>query len=74
MTDCWEGLGEFFTPGEELLTVATTEDVLGAMELSDAELHRIGRAARERVPADHTSARRGAQLVEMLEGALSVGA
>jgi hypothetical protein len=44
------------------------------MDLSDAELARIGRAARERVLADHTSARRGAELVEILEGALSVGA
>jgi spore maturation protein CgeB len=73
VTDCWEGLSEFFTPGEELLTVSSTEDVFGAMHLSDAELQRIGRAARERVLAEHTSARRGAQLVEMLEGALSMG-
>jgi spore maturation protein CgeB len=74
VTDSWEGLSEFFAPGEELLTVSNTADVLEAMELSDAELQRIGRAGRERVLAEHTSARRGAQLVEMLEGALSVGA
>jgi spore maturation protein CgeB len=74
VSDVWEGLDEFFTPGEELLTAADTADVLGAMDLGDAELARIGRAARERVLADHTAARRAAQLVEILEGALSVGA
>ncbi len=74
VTDSWEGLDEFFAPGEELVTVSTTDDVLRAMELSDVELARIGRAARERVLADHTATRRGAQLVEILEGALSVGA
>jgi spore maturation protein CgeB len=74
VTDSWEGLSEFFIPGEELLTVSNTADVLAAMELSDAELQRIGRTARERVLAEHTAARRGAQLIEMLEGALSVGA
>ena len=74
VSDVWEGLEEFFTPGEELLTASDTTDVIAAMDLGDAELARIGRAARERVLADHTAARRGAQLVEILEGALSVGA
>ena len=74
VSDVWAGLNEFFTPGDELLTASDTPDVLAAMDLSDAELARIGRAARERVLADHTSARRGAELVEILEGALSVGA
>ena len=45
-----------------------------ASAADDAELRRIGRTARERVLAEHTSSRRAAQLVEMLEGALSVGA
>jgi spore maturation protein CgeB len=74
VSDVWAGLNEFFTPGDELLTASDTPDVLAAMDLNDAELARIGRAARERVLADHTSARRGAELVEILEGALSVGA
>jgi spore maturation protein CgeB len=74
VSDLWVGLEEFFVPGKELLTAAGTDEVLAAMELDDAELWRIGRAARERVLADHTAARRGAQLVEILEGALSVGA
>jgi spore maturation protein CgeB len=74
VTDVWDGLEEFFTPGEELLTAGTTEDVLAAMDRDDAELARIGRAARARVLADHTAARRAAELVGILEGALSVGA
>jgi spore maturation protein CgeB len=74
VSDVWEGLDAFFTPGEELVTAHDTADVLAAMALSDSELARIGRAARERVLADHTAARRAGELVEMLEGALSVGA
>jgi spore maturation protein CgeB len=74
VSDLWEGLDEFFTPGEELLTAENTAEVIAAMDLDGAELARIGRAARERVLADHTAARRAAQLVEILEGALSVGA
>jgi spore maturation protein CgeB len=74
VSDVWAGLDEFFTPGDELLPATDTADVLAAMDLSDAELVRLGRAARERVLADHTAARRGAELVEILEGALSVGA
>jgi len=74
VSDIWAGLEEFFTPGEELLTAATTADVLAAMDRSGPELARIGLAARERVLADHTAARRAAELVGILEGALSVGA
>jgi spore maturation protein CgeB len=74
VTDGWDGLEEFLTPGAELLTAGTTEDVLAAMDRDDAELARIGRAARARVLADHTAARRAAELVGILEGALSVGA
>jgi spore maturation protein CgeB len=74
VSDVWQGLDEFFTPGEELLTVEDSADVLDALDLSDSELARVGRAARERVLADHTADRRAAQLVDILEGALSVGA
>jgi spore maturation protein CgeB len=74
VSDVWDGLAEFFTPGEELLTAGTTEDVLAAMDRDDAELARIGRAARARVLAEHTAARRAAELLGILEGALSVGA
>jgi spore maturation protein CgeB len=65
VSDWWEGLGEFFEPQSEIIVVRTTEDVVAALERSDAELSRIGAAARERVLTGHTAARRAAEL-EML--------
>ena len=67
LSDCWEGIDRFFTPGEEILLAGSTEDALAALELPAADLDRIGCAARERVLAEHTSARRAQQLVQLLE-------
>ena len=69
LSDTWEGLDEFFIPGREILTAETSDEASGALDLTDAELRRIGAAARERVLADHTSDRRAAELIGMLEHA-----
>lgn len=74
LSDTWEGLADFFVPGEEILLASTAADVVAAMELDDAELRQIGRRARERVLADHTAAHRATELVALLEGALTVEA
>jgi spore maturation protein CgeB len=74
LSDAWDGLAEFFEPGAEILVANTTDEVLAALETSDAELDRIALAGRERVLADHTAERRALQLIESLENALSVGA
>jgi spore maturation protein CgeB len=66
LTDSWEGLETFFTPGEELLRVDTAEDVLDALSLSDAELRRIADGGRARTLADHTADRRVADLEAVL--------
>lgn len=58
VTDDWEGLAGFFTPGVEMLVASTTDDALAALDLSDAEIDRLARAGRERVLAEHTSAHR----------------
>jgi spore maturation protein CgeB len=58
LSDIWPGLGDFFEVGREVLGVQSTDDVLAALDLTDAEIQRIGRAARERVLSDHTSERR----------------
>jgi spore maturation protein CgeB len=65
VSDWWEGLDEFFAPEREIVIVRTTDDVLAALERSDAELVRIGAAARERALARHTAERRAGEL-EML--------
>jgi spore maturation protein CgeB len=67
LTDWWEGLEEFYRPGEEILVARTTEDAVGALELSDAELGKIARAARERAMEEHTADRRARDLEQALE-------
>jgi spore maturation protein CgeB len=74
LTDSWMGLDEFFRPGDEVLVADTTEQAMGALEISDEQLSRIARAARERVLTDHTSERRASQLIAAIEGALPVEA
>jgi spore maturation protein CgeB len=66
LSDAWEGLDAFFTPGEEILLAGTTEEAMAALDLSPAELARIAAAARERTLAEHTSERRARELVELL--------
>jgi spore maturation protein CgeB len=58
VSDGWDGLDMFFTPGEEILRVDTADDVIGALSLPDSDLLRIARAARERTLANHTAERR----------------
>jgi spore maturation protein CgeB len=74
LTDSWIGLDEFFRSGDEVLVAETTEQAVAALDISDEQLTRIARAARERVLADHTAERRATQLIAAIEGALSVGA
>jgi spore maturation protein CgeB len=69
LSDSWDGLDSFFAPGGEILVVHDEADVLAALDLTDAELARIGGAARERVLSEHTSARRAAEFVAAVEGA-----
>lgn len=60
LSDGWEGLDRFFTPGKEILVAQTTQDALDALDLSDAEIARIACAGRERTLAEHTSDHRAA--------------
>lgn len=66
LTDGWDGLEEFFTPGEEILRVDTPEEVLQTLGLTDTELGRIAEAARERVLREHTADCRVRDLEEAL--------
>lgn len=64
LSDRWEGLEEFFTPGEEILLAGCAEEVVAALEMGDVERLRMAASARERTLAEHTAAAR----VRMLEG------
>jgi spore maturation protein CgeB len=66
LSDVWEGLDTFFTPGEEILVARDTADALAAIELSDAEIQRVATAAREHTLTAHTSDRRAQELIAAL--------
>src|SRR5581483_1578045 len=62
LTDYWEGLESFFSPGREVLVVTDPDDVLGALDRSDAELAALAAAARERALSEHTAERRAVEM------------
>ncbi len=69
ITDAWEGIDQFFAPGREILVAVNGDDVARFVrDLSDAQAREIGQAALARVLAEHTYARRVAQLEAVLEG------
>jgi spore maturation protein CgeB len=58
LSDRWEGLEDFFTPGEQILLAGTTDEAMEAYGRTPDELARIARAARERTLDEHTADRR----------------
>ncbi|MDB4987494.1 MAG: hypothetical protein JWN04_2672 [Myxococcaceae bacterium] len=66
ISDAWEGLEDFYEPGREILVARTRQDVLAALEYSDAELSRMAARARERTLAEHSTERRADQLLQAL--------
>ena len=67
LTDQWEGLDTFYQPGSEVLIARSGQDVIDALELSDAELNRIAQAARQRTLDEHTSDHRARELEDAIE-------
>jgi spore maturation protein CgeB len=74
LSDHWEGLDAFFAPGRDIIVARNADDVLAALDLSDAEIARIGAAARERALAEHTSMHRAKTLVGLIENAARIPA
>ena len=71
LSDWWEGLDAFFTPGREILVASTTDEAIASLERSDDELCDIARRARERTLVEHTAARRALELEQALQGTRS---
>jgi spore maturation protein CgeB len=71
LSDAWPGLEEFFEPGREILVARSTEEAVDAITRPPASLVAIGRAARERVLAEHTNEVRAWELVGLLDEAAS---
>ncbi len=62
LSDCWDGLETFFTPGEEILLVTRPDEVTAAMQQDEGTLRRVGDAARARALRDNTGDVRIAEL------------
>lgn len=68
VSDNWPGLETFFTPGKEILLPTSADDVLRYIsQYDDRELKAIGRAARARVLAAHTSEERAREFERAVE-------
>jgi spore maturation protein CgeB len=67
VSDWWEGLDEFFTPGEEIVIARSSDEVIAALQMDEADRQRIGAAARERVLAEHTAEHRASELERTIE-------
>ena len=63
ISDPWDGLGEIFTIGSEILVARSADECLEFLrEISEPERIAMGERARARVLAGHTSCKRAAQL------------
>jgi spore maturation protein CgeB len=67
VSDWWEGLDSFFTPGKEILIAQSSADVVSALQLPTEELAAISAAAQQRVLSEHTAEHRAAELVKAIE-------
>jgi spore maturation protein CgeB len=67
VSDPFPGVDDFFDPDAEILLAHTAEEVESALSRDDAELRRIGNAARERTLVQHTCERRAIELIQLCE-------
>jgi spore maturation protein CgeB len=76
VTDVWEGIGDFFEPGREILLADDGAAVARLVrDTDDALAHRIGQAARRRALAEHTYGQRAVEVDRILraQSAVQVG-
>jgi spore maturation protein CgeB len=75
ISDRWDGLDAFFLPGSEILVVDSTDNVVEILtDVTAQEGRAIGAAARARVLAEHTPARRAEELEEHVRAVAAVAA
>lgn len=73
ITDAWEGIELFLKPDEQVLVARDGQDVAEHVRaLTPERAGAIGRAALERVLAEHTYAHRGAQVDALLREAVAL--
>lgn len=72
ITDAWEGIELFLEPGEEVLVARDGQDVVDLLTgLTPDRARLIGEAARVRVTAEHTYARRATEADALFRSALA---
>lgn len=68
VSDSWPGLEEVLEPGREVLVASTTDQVLEHLaRMTPGQRAEMGRAARDRVLAEHSHLRRAEYLVNCLQ-------
>ncbi len=71
ISDRWEGIDSFLTPGKEILLADTAEEVFQVLtRISDEERDAVALAARARILPSHTAGRRAAELLNYLRDAV----
>jgi spore maturation protein CgeB len=69
ISDWWEGLDHFFTPGEEILVSHNAEQLINALSSDEHAMERLSTRARERTLDQYTGACRAHELLGYLEEA-----
>ncbi len=67
LSDWWDGLDTFFTPGEEILIATSTADSVSALSKDRALLKQIGSRAKQRALDCHTAQIRADRFLELVE-------
>jgi spore maturation protein CgeB len=74
ITDEWEGIEAFFTPGREILVASSAADVVQFLRtIGPLQARHIGASMRERALREHDYARRAAQVDCVLQDAVKAG-
>ncbi len=73
ISDWWEGLDEFFIPGEEILVSNSRDETLWyLLEMPEEGRRALGEAARKRVVSAHTAVHRAKELERYVRQAAAV--
>jgi spore maturation protein CgeB len=67
LSDWWDGLATFFTPGEEIIIAHSGSDALAAIAQDRGRVNEIGARARQRALDCHTAEIRARRLIELIE-------
>ena len=67
LSDAWNGLAEFLTPGEEVLLPCDAHEVADILQkMPEVDRKRMGRRARERILLEHTSEHRAQEFEQIV--------